>query len=47
MMIVYADGACHMGIGASVQTADGGEIDTVSAFLGDGTNNMAEYQPLG
>jgi hypothetical protein len=32
-----------MSIGASVQTLDGTELDTVGAFLGDGTNNMAEY----
>jgi ribonuclease HI len=48
MIIVYADGACRgnpgpMAIGASVQTSDGTELDTVSAFLGAGTNNMAEY----
>jgi hypothetical protein len=41
-------GACRgnpgpMSIGASVQTLDGTELDTVGAFLGDGTNNMAEY----
>jgi ribonuclease HI len=48
-IIVYADGACRgnpgpMAIGVSIQSADGMELDTVSAFLGEGTNNQAEYQ---
>ena len=49
MVIVYADGACRgnpgpMGIGASIQAADGREIAIVSAVRGEGTNNIAEYQ---
>jgi ribonuclease HI len=48
MIVIYADGACRgnpgpMAIGASIQTRDGIELDTVSAFLGEGTNNEAEY----
>jgi ribonuclease HI len=31
------------GIGASIQTAEGMELDRVSSFLGHGTNNTAEY----
>ena len=49
MLVVYADGACRgnpgsMAIGATVQTPDGDEIDTVSEAIGDGTNNIAEYR---
>jgi hypothetical protein len=33
-----------MAVGASIQTADGVEVARVSAFLGPGANNMAEYQ---
>jgi ribonuclease HI len=48
-LVVYADGACRgnpgpMAIGASIQTLEGEEIDTVSESLGVGTNNIAEYQ---
>ena len=48
LIIVYADGACRgnpgpMAIGASIQTAEGVELSTVSALLGQGTNNLAEY----
>ena len=49
MLVVYADGACRgnpgsMAIGATVQTPDGDEIDTVSEAIGEGTNNIAEYR---
>lgn len=48
-IIVYADGACRgnpgpMSIGASIQTMDGVELDTVSTLIGDGTNNESEYR---
>ena len=48
MIVVYADGACRgnpgpMAIGVSIQSADGMELDTLSALLGEGTNNQAEY----
>ena len=51
LIIVYADGACRgnpgpMAIGASIQTAEGVELSTVSALLGQGTNNVAEYPGL-
>lgn len=53
---VYCDGACHnkqkdtdthnqMGIGVSVQY-DGEEVATLSKYIGDGTNNIAEYNAL-
>ena len=46
-MIVNADGACKgnpglMTIGGSIQDNKTG-IDTVSALIGDGTCNVAEY----
>jgi len=32
-----------MGIGASIQDGLGGEVERVSALIGDGTSNVAEY----
>jgi ribonuclease HI len=48
-LVVYADGASRgnpgpSAIGASVQDIDGQEIATVSATIGRGTNNQAEYR---
>jgi len=33
-----------MGIGASIQDDQGTEVSTVSALMGHGTNNIAEYR---
>ena len=49
MIVVYADGACRgnpgpMSIGASIQNDHGTELGTVSALIGQGTNNIAEYR---
>lgn len=33
-----------MAIGASIQSAEGRELSSVSVRLGEGTNNIAEYQ---
>jgi ribonuclease HI len=49
IVIVYADGACRgnpgpMSIGASIQDDHGRELGTVSALIGKGTNNIAEYR---
>jgi ribonuclease HI len=49
IFIVYADGACRgnpgpMSIGASIQDDQGKELGTVSALIGQGTNNIAEYR---
>lgn len=46
-MLIYADGACKgnpgpMAIGASIQDGEK-EVATVSALIGDGTSNIAEY----
>ena len=48
-MILYADKACRgnpgpMSIGASIQDDYGTEVGVVSALIGQGTNNIAEYQ---
>ena len=47
--LVYADGACRgnpgpMAIGASIQNTKRKELATVSALIGHGTNNVAEYR---
>ena len=49
IIIVYADGACRgnpgpMAIGASIQNTKGKVFATVSAVIGHGTNNVAEYR---
>jgi ribonuclease HI len=49
IFVVYADGACRgnpgpMTIGASIQDDQGKELATVSALIGQGTNNIAEYR---
>ena len=49
IFVVYADGACRgnpgpMAIGASIQDDHGTELGTVSALIGQGTNNIAEYR---
>ncbi len=48
-VVVYADGACSgnpgpMAIGASIQDELGAELGIVSAMIGHGTNNIAEYR---
>ncbi len=48
-LIVYADGASRgnpgpAAIGASVQSAAGDELATVSEAIGRATNNVAEYR---
>lgn len=48
-LIVYADGASRgnpgrAAIGASIRSEDGVELATVSATIGTGTNNQAEYR---
>jgi probable phosphoglycerate mutase len=48
-LVVYADGASRgnpgpSAIGASVQDVDGQELGAVSATIGRGTNNQAEYR---
>jgi ribonuclease HI len=48
-LVVYADGASRgnpgpSAIGATVQDIDGQELATVSATIGRGTNNQAEYR---
>ena len=47
-VVIYTDGACRgnpgpSGIGASIENENGDEIATVSAYIGNGTNNRAEY----
>ncbi|HLG19430.1 MAG TPA: ribonuclease HI family protein [Bdellovibrionota bacterium] len=49
--ILYVDGASRgnpgpAAIGASLQNAEGEEIDSVSEFIGETTNNQAEYCAL-
>ncbi len=49
IVVVYADGACRgnpgpMAIGASIQDDTGTELGVVSALIGQGTNNIAEYR---
>ena len=49
IVVVYADGACRgnpgpMSIGVSIQDDQGKELATVSALIGQGTNNIAEYR---
>lgn len=46
---MYTDGASRgnpgpSAIGASLQSADGHEIDSLSQVIEDGTNNVAEYR---
>ena len=46
--IVYTDGGARgnpgpAGVGASIQDATGNEVATVSEYIGETTNNMAEY----
>ncbi len=50
MLTIYTDGACFgnpgpMGIGAIV-LKDGKEICKISEYIGEGTNNIAEYTAL-
>ncbi|MBI2079637.1 ribonuclease HI family protein [Candidatus Micrarchaeota archaeon] len=50
MLIIYTDGCClgnpgKMGIGAVIQK-DGKTINEVSKFIGQGTNNIAEYEAV-
>jgi len=47
-VVIYTDGGSRgnpgpAAIGASIQTADGDEIDAISEYLGETTNNVAEY----
>ena len=47
-VVIYTDGACRgnpgpSGIGASIENENGDEIATVSCYIGNGTNNRAEY----
>ena len=47
-VVIYTDGACRgnpgpAGIGASIENENGDEIATVSSYIGNGTNNRAEY----
>ena len=47
-VVIYTDGACRgnpgpSGIGASIENENGEEIAIVSSFIGNGTNNRAEY----
>ena len=47
-VVIYTDGACRgnpgpSGIGASIENENGDEIATVSSYIGNGTNNRAEY----
>lgn len=49
IFVVYTDGACRgnpgpMGVGASTQDDRGKELATVSALIGQGTSNIAEYR---
>jgi ribonuclease HI len=49
IFIVYSDGACRgnpgpMSVGACIQDDQGKELATVSALIGQGTNNIAEYR---
>jgi ribonuclease HI len=49
ILIVETDGACKgnpgpMSIGATIKDHKGRELDTVSAFMGKGTSNIAEYR---
>ncbi|MCA9363818.1 ribonuclease HI family protein [Candidatus Kaiserbacteria bacterium] len=50
-IIVYTDGGSRgnpgpAGAGASIQDTSGAIIEEVSEFLGNGTNNFAEYQAV-
>jgi len=47
-VVIYTDGACRgnpgpSGIGASIENENGDEIAIVSSYIGNGTNNRAEY----
>jgi len=47
MLVIFTDGAClgnpgPMGIGVAIYR-DGVRIEELSEYLGDGTNNVAEY----
>ena len=47
-LVIYTDGACRgnpgpSGIGASIENENGDEIAIVSSYIGNGTNNRAEY----
>tara|TARA_B100000029_G_scaffold512733_1_gene610227 strand:- start:16303 stop:16695 length:393 start_codon:yes stop_codon:yes gene_type:complete len=47
-VVIYTDGACRgnpgpSGIGASIENENGEEIAIVSSYIGNGTNNRAEY----
>ena len=47
-VVIYTDGACRgnpgpSGIGASIENENGDEMAIVSSYIGNGTNNRAEY----
>jgi len=50
MLVIYTDGACFgnpgpMGIGIVIY-ADGKIVREISEYIGEGTNNIAEYSAL-
>lgn len=50
-VVVYTDGGARgnpgpAALGASVQTLDGDELDAVGEYIGEATNNIAEYSAV-
>lgn len=50
-LVIYTDGAARgnpgpAGIGAVIQNEEGEVLSEISSFLGQGTNNIAEYTAL-
>lgn len=50
-IIVYTDGGARgnpgpAGIGVSIQDNNGVELDSISKYIGETTNNQAEYEAL-
>lgn len=50
-LVLYIDGSSKgnpgpAGIGATISTADGGELVRISEYIGETTNNVAEYTAL-
>jgi ribonuclease HI len=49
--VLYTDGAARgnpgpAGAGVHIETRDGGLVDEISEYLGETTNNVAEYRAL-
>lgn len=50
-LVAYCDGGARgnpgpAALGVSIQTPDGDEVDAIAEFLGEDTNNVAEYSAV-